>query len=86
MGPKVFILQNNHHFSRTDVTIKAQGLGPKMQTIIGNDVWIGREVLFTPGRIIKDGTVIGARTCLCKDFPEYSIIGGNPSRLIKSRK
>ena len=57
----------------------------KGDIIIGNDVWIGREVLFTPGRTVLDGTVIAARTCLCKDFPEYSVVGGNPSRLIKTR-
>ena len=54
--------------------------------VIEDDVWFGREVVATPGRLIKKGTVIGAGTLLCKDFPEYSVVGGNPSRLIKSRK
>lgn len=39
----------------------------------------------TPGRNIKRGSIIGAGGLLCKDFPEYSIIGGNPSKLIRSR-
>lgn len=56
-----------------------------MEIRIGNDVWIGRETLFTPGRTVADGTVIAARTLVCKDVPAYSVIGGNPSRLIKSR-
>ena len=34
----------------------------------------------------KAKTIIAARTVLCKDFQEYSIIGGNPSKLIKLRK
>ena len=56
------------------------------KTKIGNDVWIGRDVLMTPGRKILDGSIIGGGCVLTKDFPAYSIIGGNPSRLIRSRK
>lgn len=58
----------------------------KKVTRIGNDVWIGRDVLFTPGRTVKDGTVIAARTVVCKDFASYSVIGGNPARLITTRE
>ena len=57
-----------------------------VQTIIEDDVWIGMNVLMTPGRHIRTGSIVGAGCLLCKDFPEYSIIGGNPSKLIKTRK
>ena len=86
MGPDVYILPQNHNFSRIDIPMGAQGMEPSRQTVIGNDVWIGREVTMTPGRTIQDGTIIGACCLLCKDFPPYSIIGGNPSKLIRSRK
>lgn len=85
MGPEVFILSRNHRIDRTDITMQAQGNLPERQTIIGDDVWIGRQVTMTPGRKISKGTVIGACCLLCKDFPEYSVVGGNPSKLIKSR-
>lgn len=85
MGPHCFILYMNHAFERRDITIKAQGCHKRLPTKIGNDVWISREVLFTPGKTVADGTVIAARTCLCKDFPAYSVVGGNPSKLLKSR-
>ena len=86
MGPLVFILAQNHRIDRTDITMQEQGYTPARQTVIGDDVWIGRQVTMTPGRKIAKGTVIGACCLLCKDFPEYSVVGGNPSRLIKSRK
>lgn len=35
---------------------------------------------------VKESLSIAARTCLCKDFPAYSIIGGNPARLIGERQ
>lgn len=85
MGPNCYILPHNHKFDRIDVPMCKQGFLPKMQTVIGDDVWIGRDVLMTPGRNVKDGTIVAGGCVLCKDFPQYSIIGGNPSRLIKSR-
>jgi len=57
----------------------------RKRTIIEDDVWIGRQVIMSPGRHIKEGTIIAAGTVLSKDFPEYSIVGGNLSRLIKYR-
>jgi acetyltransferase-like isoleucine patch superfamily enzyme len=39
-----------------------------------------------PGRTIKDGTIIGGGTVLTKDFEAYSIVGGNPAKLIRMRK
>ena len=86
MGPNVYILQRNHAFDRTDIPMVEQGYTANKQTVIGDDVWIGRDVLMTPGRTIKQGTIVAGGTVLCKDFDEYSIVGGNPSRLIRKRK
>lgn len=85
MGPHCYILGANHLFVDRETPMIEQGFSEKKQTSIENDVWIGRDVLFTPGRYVKTGTIVGARCVLTKDFPEYSVIGGNPSRLIKSR-
>ena len=85
MGPNCYILSPNHKVSDLSVPMNRQGLVKKRRTIIEDDVWIGRDVTLTPGRHIAKGTVIGACCLLCKDFPEYSIVGGNSSRLIKSR-
>lgn len=86
MAPNCCILGNvNHRFDRTDIPMREQGVKYTNRTIIGNDVWIGQNVLITPGRVIKDGCIIAAGTVLTKDFPAYSIIGGNPSVLIRRR-
>lgn len=86
MGANCIILDKNHDFSRTDVPMWKQGFQERRRTVIGDDVWIGRDVRMTPGRTIKNGTIIAMGTVLTKDFPEYSVVGGNPSKLIKSRK
>lgn len=85
MGPNCYILMCNHSFSDISKPMNRQGTCEKKQTIIEDDVWIGRNVTMTPGRVIKRGTIIGACSVLTKDFPEYSIVGGNPAKLIRSR-
>lgn len=85
MGPNCYILGENHRFDNTEIPMMLQGFTEKKQTIIDDDVWIGRCVTITPGRHIRKGTVIGACAVLSKDFPEYSVVAGNPARLIRTR-
>ena len=87
MGPNCYMLESLHKYDRTDITMIEQGFGTeRSQVIIGDDVWIGRDVMIIGSKEIKKGTIVGARCLLTKSFPEYSVIGGNPSRLLKSRK
>ncbi len=85
MGPNCYIFSDNHAFDRTDIPMIEQGHTAQLVTIVEDDVWIGRQVIFTAGRIVKKGSIIAAGCVLTKNFPEYSIIGGNPSKLIKTR-
>lgn len=57
----------------------------KGDTIIGNDVWIGRESIIMPGVSIGDGAIIAAYSVVVKDVPAYAVYGGNPARFIKER-
>lgn len=53
--------------------------------IIGNDVWIGNNATIMSGITVGDGSVIAANSHVVKNVEPYSIVGGNPARLIKYR-
>ena len=57
----------------------------KGDTDVGNDVWIGQNVTVLPGVHIGDGAIIVANSVVAKDVPPYSIVVGNPCRVIKKR-
>lgn len=52
---------------------------------IGNDVWIGSNVLLLAGVHIGDGAVIGAGSVVTKDVEPYAIVGGVPAKIIRKR-
>lgn len=64
---------------------KPEDLPYKGDTIIGNDVWIGYKALIMPGVKIGNGAIISSRAVVTKDVPAYTIVGGNPAKVIKSR-
>ncbi|HEY6783009.1 MAG TPA: CatB-related O-acetyltransferase [Candidatus Dormibacteraeota bacterium] len=54
-------------------------------TLIGNDVWIGRGACVLSGITIADGAAVAAFSVITKDVPPYTIVGGNPAREIRKR-
>ena len=57
----------------------------KGDTVVGNDVWFGQNVTVLPGVHIGDGCIIGANSVVGSDIPPYSVVVGNPARIIRKR-
>ena len=57
----------------------------KKEVNIGNDVWLGTNVIVLRGVDIGDGAVVGAGAVVTKNVPPYAVVVGNPSRIIKFR-
>jgi len=59
--------------------------GTNYTCIIGNDVWIGDNVLIKGGVQIGDGSIIAMGAVVTKDVPPYAIVGGVPAKIIRYR-
>lgn len=57
----------------------------KGDTVIGNDVWIGQNAVLLPGVTIGDGAIIGANSVVGSDVAPYTIVAGNPAKVIRKR-
>lgn len=57
----------------------------KGDIIIGNDVWIGYDALIKNGVTIGNGAIVAARAVVINDVPAYSIVAGNPAKVVKMR-
>lgn len=86
MGAGSKIITSDHVATLTSKPINAQGLSFKAITL-GNDLWLGFDVKIFQGAIVGDGVIIAAGSVVTKDtvIPDYSVFGGIPARLIKTR-
>lgn len=57
----------------------------KGDIIVGNDVWFGYDTLTKNGVTIGNGAIIAAGAVIVKDVPAYSIVAGNPAKVVKMR-
>ena len=55
------------------------------RSVIGNDVWLGRNVLVTNAANIGNGVIAAAGAVITKDVPDYAVVAGVPARIIKYR-
>lgn len=56
----------------------------KGAVVIGDNVWIGDKATILPNVTIGDGAVIAANSVVTKEVPPYSVVGGNPARVLKT--
>jgi maltose O-acetyltransferase len=53
--------------------------------VIKDDVWIGERAIILPGVTIGQGAIVGAGAVVTKDVPDFSVVGGNPAKVLKYR-
>jgi acetyltransferase-like isoleucine patch superfamily enzyme len=89
-GPNVTIVTGNHRFDV--VGKKLSEIGDQQKTgnedqdvIFCGDNWVGANATILKGVTIGEGAVIGAGSLVTKNVPAYSVVGGNPAKVLKMR-
>jgi len=88
-----FIIGGNHATETVTTSFidRPPGIGPaeypytRGDIVIGSDVWIAGNAIILSGVTIGDGAVVGAGSVVIEDVPPYTIVFGNPARVVRKR-
>ena len=81
-GQHVVMSGINHGFQDITIAYRYQPCTTS-EIVIGEACWIGANVVITAGVKVGKYSIIAAGSVVTKDVPEYSIVGGNPAKLLK---
>lgn len=84
VAPHVSIVGGNHNFDRLDVPIMYQG-STERGVVVGDNVWIGVNVVVLDGVKIGSGAIVGAGSVVTKNVASNTIVAGNPARVVRKR-
>jgi acetyltransferase-like isoleucine patch superfamily enzyme len=79
-----FVTDGNHRFDDPDKPVPWQGFTTKGPTRIGDNVWLGANVVVTSGVTIGERCVIGANSVVTQDIPPFSIAAGAPAKVLRT--
>jgi len=85
MGPRCILLASSHVISDSTRPMNTQGFGADQPIVIGDDVFIGAGSIVLAGRHIGTGSVIGAGSVVTRDVEPYTVVAGNPARMVRRR-
>ncbi len=85
IAPGAKLFGENHNFDRTDIPFKLQG-NRRDGIVIGDDVWIGADVIIVDGVRVGSHVVLAAGAVVVKDIPDYALAGGNPAKVLRDRR
>ncbi|MBE5936745.1 MAG: CatB-related O-acetyltransferase [Lachnospiraceae bacterium] len=80
-----FELDKDEDYYMPGVEPKTEFIKKQQRATIGNDVWLGKDVLVTNSANIGNGVIAAAGAVITKDVPDYAVVAGIPARIIRYR-
>ena len=80
ISQKSYLCASTHDFEQADFPLICKPI------VIGDSVWVAADAFVGPGVHIADGAVVGARAAVFKNVDAWTVVGGNPARVIKKRE
>ncbi len=84
MADRVFISDHTHSYKDASLPIGKQPLVTKGEVRIKKGAFIGVNAVVLPGVTIGRNSVVGASSVVTKSVPDYSVVAGNPAKVIKT--
>ncbi|MFO7826499.1 MAG: putative colanic acid biosynthesis acetyltransferase [Cyclobacterium sp.] len=79
ISQKTYLCASSHDYTLPDFPLICQYI------TIGNKVWVAADAFIGPTVNIGEGAVVGARSAVFKDVAPWTVVGGNPAKMIKNR-
>lgn len=80
-----FVLDHNEDYYMPGIEPKTEYVRKQRRATIGNDVWLGKNVIVTNSANIGNGVIAAAGAVITKDVPDYAVVAGVPARIIRYR-
>lgn len=82
-GTECMIITQNHNYEGDMIPYDESYVYKTV--VIDDNVWLGNRVIIVGDVTIGEGVIVAAGSVVCKNVPDYAIVGGNPAKVIKYR-
>ena len=80
------VISQNSYICTASHDVQSRTMEPRNKPIyLSNSVWVASRAIVLPGTVIEDGAVVAAGSVVVKKVPAWTVVGGNPARIIKKR-
>ncbi len=80
VSQRSFLCSATHEYNRPEFPLVVRAI------VIEAGAWVAAEAFIGPGVIVGTGAVVGARACVTRNVAPWTVVAGNPARVVKQRQ